>query len=65
MSGVAAAIGIQALMSGVVVDVITMLGLVVNMEHLDRTRSLKLVCDFRTGESKFTKAQGYLNSTCF
>ena len=58
MSGVAASLALRILSQGVLVDTVTMFGLVVTIEHLERTKLLKLECNLKNGMSKFVTCNG-------
>ena len=59
MSGVAASLTYWVLTRGVLVDLVTMFGLVTSMEHLECTKLLKVECDLKNGVCGFTGAKDY------
>ena len=60
MSGVVASLAYRVLTWGMLVDVVTMFGLVTTMEHLECIKLLKMECDLKNGVCRFTGANDYL-----
>lgn len=60
MCGVAASLAYRVLIRGMLVDMVTMFGLVATMEHLECTKLLKMECDLKNGVCGFTGAKDYL-----